>query len=282
MRFTLPAPEGFSLAAASGFAADFPGTATDLDAPGLRFAWALDGDWRTVVVTLNQRGAEIHGTVEPPGVHAAPAALTEAVRRDVERILCLDVDATGWSGLGAQDPVVGELQQRFPGLRPVLFYTPYEAAAWCLIGHRIQMAQAARIKQRLADEYGAQGAFPAPAALLDLPGPQPGLTERKVDQLHTLARAALDGALDRDRLRSQGFDDAARELQTLPGIGPFSAELVLIRGMGAPDALPEHEKRWQRAARATYGLRDGSDLETVTEAWRPYRSWVVLLLRAAA
>ncbi len=287
MSFRLPAPDGFSLAAASGFADAFPGTTTSAPVqPGLRFAWALDGSWRVVAVTLSQHGSgghtEIRGVVETGTGRDASATLTEAVRRDVERILCLDVDATGWAGLGAQDPVVGRLQARFPGLRPVLFCTPYEAAAWCILGHRIQMAQTARIKQRLTDEHGERGAFPAPSALLALPDPQPGLTGRKVDQLHALAQAALDGALDRDRLRSQGFAEAARELQQLPGIGPFSAELVLIRGMGAPDALPVHETRWQRTARAAYGLPDEAGLDQVSEAWRPYRSWVVLLVRASA
>jgi DNA-3-methyladenine glycosylase II len=75
--------------------------------------------------------------------------------------------------------------------------------------------------------------------------------------------------------------DAAGELQRLPGIGPFSAELILIRGVGAPDALPEHEPRFARAARAAYDLPDDADIEPVADAWRPYRAWVALLIRAS-
>lgn len=203
------------------------------------------------------------------------------VRRDVERILCLDVDARDFAGLGRHDPVVGELQKRFAGLRPVLFYTPYEAAAWCIIGQRIQMTQAATIKQRLADDYGDHGAFPSPARLGELAPPQRGLTDKKIDQLHHLAAAALDGALDRDRLRDQTYGDAERQLQQLPGIGPFSAELIRIRGMGAPDALPQHETRLQAAIRAAYQLPPDADIDAVADRWRPYRSWVALLLRAS-
>ena len=58
----------------------------------------------------------------------------------------LDVDGTGFAALGERDRVVRALQRRFPGLRPVLFYTPYEAAAWAIIGQRIRMTQAATIK----------------------------------------------------------------------------------------------------------------------------------------
>ncbi|MFJ2819431.1 hypothetical protein [Streptomyces sp. NPDC087294] len=51
-------------------------------------------------------------------------------------------------------PVVVGLQAEFPGLRPVLFHSPYEAAVWTVIGNRIRRTQAARIKARLAERYG--------------------------------------------------------------------------------------------------------------------------------
>jgi DNA-3-methyladenine glycosylase II len=52
--------------------------------------------------------------------------------------------------VGERDPVVGEVQHRYPGLRPVGFWSPYEAAAWTIIGHRIRITQAAAIKGRHA------------------------------------------------------------------------------------------------------------------------------------
>lgn len=278
MTFTIPAPAGFSLRAAADFAREFPGTRIGNREPdAMSFAWTLDGDWRTASVVLRQRDNEISGEIDGPDTDE----FTAVVRRDVERILCLDIDATDFPGLGRDDPVVDALQKRFAGLRPVLFYTPYEAAAWCIIGQRIQMTQAATIKQRLADDFGDRGAFPPPARLGELSSPQRGLTDRKIDQLHHLAAAALDGALDRDRLRTQSYNDAEQQLQQLPGIGPFSAELILIRGMGAPDALPRHEKRLQAATREAYKLAPNADINPVADQWRPYRSWIALLLRAA-
>ena len=68
------------------------------------------------------------------------------------------------------------------------------------------------------------------------------MTELKIEQLRSLGAAALDGALSRSRLRGLNLEDALHELQRLPGIGPFSAELILIRGVGDPDALPSHER----------------------------------------
>ncbi len=279
MSFTLPASAGFALRAAATFASGFPGTRTSNDDPeAVSFAWPLDGDWRSASVVLHQQGNDIRGEIDGPHTPEIEAL----VRRDVERILCLDVDASQFSAVGRHDPIVGELQKRFAGLRPVLFYTPYEAAAWSIIGQRIQMTQAATIKQRLADEYGERGAFPPPARLSELASPQRGLTAKKVEQLRQLGAAAITGVLDRDRLLEQRYDDAEKQLRELPGIGPFSAELILIRGMGAPDALPRHENRLHVATRTAYGLPSNADIDVIADRWRPYRSWVALLLRAAA
>ena len=270
-------PRGpFSLTAAAAFAEDFPGTRTAQAPTQLRYAWAVDGDWRTVQVTVRQDEPAVHAELD----HRPPADLARRAARDLEQILSLDVDGTGFAALGERDDVVKALQGRFPGLRPVLFYTPYEAAAWAIIGQRIRMTQAANIKERLSDERGTSGAFPAPAALAGLSAPQPGLTDRKIEQLRALATAAQDGVLTRERLRAMTYQEALKHLQQLPGIGPFSAELILIRGVGNPDALPDHDTRLDEAIRFAYRTSDDSAIHRITESWRPYRAWLALLLRA--
>jgi DNA-3-methyladenine glycosylase II len=73
--------------------------------------------------------------------------------------LSLDVDGSGFPAVGERDPVVAGLQRRYPGLRPVAFWSPYEAAAWAIIGQRIQIRQAAAIKARMADQLGELVSF---------------------------------------------------------------------------------------------------------------------------
>jgi len=109
-----------------------------------------------------------------------------------------------------------------------------------------------------------------------------GLPGEKLLRLRGLAEAALEGDLDADRLRALDPDQALAELRRLRGLGPFSAELVLIRGAGAPDVLPLAEPRLRRAVVDAYGLeRPPTDveLEELAERWRPFRSWVAFLLR---
>jgi DNA-3-methyladenine glycosylase II len=93
--------------------------------------------------------------------------------------------------------------------------------------------------------------------------------------------AALDGRLDAARLRALPRDQALAELRQLPGIGDFSAELVLLRGAGGdPDHIPRHEPLLTTRA---YGLPEPPSSEQLlhlSENWKPYRTWVTLLLRA--
>ena len=285
-RFEFDPSGPYSLAASvrflEGFApARYEGDGSDR----LRLAFFADGLGRgeqAAGALVNQEGDGV--VVETYG-EAAP----EAVRDQVERILSLDVDGSGFPGVGARDPVVGELQERYPGLRPVLFYSPYEAAAWAIIGNRIWIVQAAKIKARMTAELGKiievdgkeEHAFPGPSSLLEL-GSFPGLSERKVGYMRALARAALEGRLESSHLRSLPAEEALAELKKLPGIGGFSAELILLRGAGVPDRLPVHEPRLARAVAAAYGLKKppaAKELTEIAEGWRPYRTWVALHLR---
>ena len=204
------------------------------------------------------------------------------------------MDGSGFPAVGERDPVVGEIQRKYPGLRPVGFWSPYEAASWTIIGHRIRITQAAAVKARMAERLGEPVSFgdrvvhgfPSPQRLLDLGLAEldtfPGLAGRKPEWLRALARAALDGQLDAARLRAMPAAEALADLKKLPGIGDFSAGLTLLRGAGAPDAVPVSEPRLARAVALAYGLPGPAAPEqivAISENWRPYRTWVTLLLR---
>ncbi len=162
MRTTVRPRGRFSLAAAASFAEGFPGFDAGSRADeALSLSWAVDDDWRTVTATLRQKGDEIQIEV----VGASTDDLARRASRDAERIFSLDVDATDFARLGVDDPVVAGLQDQFPGLRPVLFFTPFEAAAWTILGQRIRTTQAVVLRRRLAAELGKRGAFPAPDRL---------------------------------------------------------------------------------------------------------------------
>jgi DNA-3-methyladenine glycosylase II len=277
--FPLSARGPFSLAETARFQGIFPAFASG---PRADFAFPADGTWTTVGVRVTD---DLTGhIVANPG--DLPADLIAA---QVSRILSLDIDGSGFAEIGVRDEVIGDLQKQFPGLRPVLFGSPYEAAAWALLCHRISMKQAATLRRRLSEELGDTvdfgdhklAAFPPPDRLATLE-PMPGMMLRKVENLRALGEAALSGDLDADLLRDMTIEQALTHLRKLQGIGPFSAELTLIRGAGVADLFPRETPRLRTVMAELYDLGPEpavAQLDAISQGWRPYRSWATFLLR---
>ncbi|WP_116045680.1 DNA-3-methyladenine glycosylase family protein [Amycolatopsis palatopharyngis] len=249
----------------------------------LPMAFTVEGEWQTAGVLVRpvaKRTIRIE-TEAPPTVVAAATA-------QARRILSLDTDARGFAAIGRRDPVVGQLQSWFRGVRPVLFHSPYEAACWAIIGNRIGSRQATSIMRHIAGEHGRRvvvgdtvlSSFPAPAELHALSGSL-RLPERKVSRLRAVAEIAHDGELTASMLLAMEAEDALRSLRRLPGIGPFSAELILTRGAGHPDVFPRGEHGVLEEMALAYGADpdDVSSLERIAESWQPFRSWAALLFR---
>ena len=199
----------------------------------------------------------------------------DAAAAQVRRFLALDVDGRGWPQVGRRDAVIADAQARLPGLRPCGFHPPYEAAAWSVLAQRLRISQAARLRAELIASYGEDGVFPPPQTLAR---PDLGLPGRKGEYLRAVAEAALDGLLDGAALRAVDPGQAVQRVQQVKGPDPFAAELVVVRGANAPDALPRHERRLDAEITERYG--PGRTLAEVSEVWRPYRTWAAVHLRA--
>lgn len=263
----------FNLQAARNY---FGGWLAPADEPeAVLMAFPVEGWQDSAKVVLRQRGNMVEGVVagENP----------EAAWRQALAAVSLDFDGSGFAAVGERDPVIGRLQAEYEMMRPVCFYSPYEAAAHFVIGHRTSIAQARALRQRLAqqrgDEVDGTRAFPRPQVLLELDSFGP-LAGEKMDRLHGIAAAALAGQLDRARLRSLPVEEALAELRTLRGIGAFIAEGILLRGAGVVDAVPSDEVTVQAIQRA-YELSKAPsrrEVEAIAEPWRPYRMWCAVLL----
>ena len=287
-RFVFTPRGPFSLAQSIRFLDGFAPLTPDGDGrpDTLRLAFAVDGDWQPVAIDARQ---DDRGRVR---VKVTGAADPKRTRDAVERMASLDVDGSALDTAVAGDDVACSLVAELEGLRPVCFGSPYEAAAWAVISQRIQMRQAVSIRRRMCEELGTMmvqvsgsvlEAFPTPEQLLRTASVQ-GLSAIKVERLHAIARAALGGELDARALRAAGLEEALAQLRELPGIGPFGADLVLIRGAGEPDHFARSERRLHTAMAEAYDVDAGDvdALEQIAQAWSPYRSWIGFLFRARA
>lgn len=249
----------------------------------VRMTFLLDGSFAPVGVDLRFEDGALRGQVA--GSDDIPA-----VERQVARIFSLDVDGTDYPAVGGRDAAVGRLLEALPGLRPVCFTSPYETATWAIISQRISMRQAAAIKARLIAEHGHPltlggievRCFPTPERLLQV-GAVPGLAAEKVERLHGVARAALAGLLDCDRLRALGDEEGPAAVRVIPGIGPFWASGIYLRGCGIQDVFPDEPVAIAALGRL-HGLGDqpGPDqVARLSQAYSPFRMWVCFLLRVA-
>lgn len=279
-------PDGaFSLAAAASFGFGPNTGRPQPDGERMSLAFAADDLVHHAAAFLTQDG---DGVVHCQVFGEADA---EQVVHQVRRVLSLDQSGTAWAEVGERDPVIGRLQHEFPGLRPVLFHSPYEAAAWSILSQRRHRTQATAMRRRLSQTYGRTftlpsgdvEAFPTPAELLAV-NSFPGLEPQRIDRLHGIARAALEGLLEPGRLLAMAPEAAMATLVELPGIGPMYGTLILLRSTGATDILTFGEPRLPSFVRHYYGLEHtamAAELATIAKSWRPFRTWAAVLLRVA-
>lgn len=275
-------PKGpFDLSRSIDFLEAWPASRRQATGAVLRFAFVAEHDWQPVGVRVTQQGDLVEIDIE---------GSSGGVAAQVARILSLDVDGTFIDDIARRDPVVAHLVNRAPGLRPVTFWTPWEAGCWAVLSQRTSTHTAGVIKQRISETLGTtvtvdgepMAAFPGPDVVLKAPT-LPGVNPVKLERIHGLAAAALDGTLTASALRAVPSDDALATLRQLPGVGPFSANLILIRGAGAPDVFTVAEPRLLAALRSVHHLPETAtehDYRSIAEHWRPLRSWVSFWLRA--
>ncbi|MHA3702322.1 DNA-3-methyladenine glycosylase family protein [Jatrophihabitans sp. YIM 134969] len=254
--------------------------------PMMRMAFTVDGYTTQAAVAVRQADDDGDVSVEVFG-----AADPEVVTDQVTRVLSLDVDATGWDALGGRDPFIGRLQSARPGLRPPLFHSAYEAAAWAVLSARRPARQMAVLRERLSSVHGAtfevagetRYAFPTPEQLLAV-REFDGLPLVKLQRLHGVARVAAEGGLDTATLRAADPAAVDAQLRTLDGIGPFSALLVTVRALGHTDVLPEGEPLVLEVLGELLG-RGGpvapGDFAELAAAWSPWRTWAGVFIRSA-
>lgn len=214
------------------------------DGRSYRRALAIAG--RPVAITVTQTGTReasrldvaLAGRDVPPSARSVAAdALT--------RLLGLEIDLSGFYARAARDRALGPLAARYRGLKPPRFPTLFESLLNAVACQQLSLAAGLSVLSRLAAAAGpAAGTlhpFPAPADVLRLTVPdlrELGFSERKAQTILELAHAAAEGELDRDRF--EPLDDAAvvRALVRRRGIGRWSADYALLRGLGRLHVFP--------------------------------------------
>ena len=217
---------------------------------------------------------------------APPAALLQ-LSSIARRMFDLAADPARIRTELGTDPLIGPLVKRRPGLRIPGTWDPFECAVRAVLGQQVSVAAGRTFAGRLVLHAGApvRGAadglthlFPTPARVAAATLDGIGLTGARARTLRALARATLDGTVDFGATPSE----LAAALTAVPGIGPWTAQYVLLRALGEPDALPSADLVLRRLAASSAGLLSGPQLEERARHWQPWRGYAVMHLWAAA
>ena len=252
-----------------------------------RRALALAGG--AVEVTVHQTGPpeKPRLRVEVEGERAGPGT-RPAITAALERLLGLRIDLSEFEQLAARDVRLGPLAKRFRGMKPPRFPTVFECLVNAIACQQVTLTLGIRLLGRLAEAYGPDAgggevparAFPRPE---DLAGRKPeelrplGFSRQKARALIDLSCAIAEGYLDLEAMATEPDEIVVDRLCRLRGVGRWTAEYVLLRGLGRLHVFPGDDVGARNNLQRWLETPVSLDYEGVSQALAPWRAYAGLI-----
>lgn len=259
------------------------------DAGVWRRVLAIGGKPIALAVRQIRAGSRPEIEITATGAGASRAEI-EAI---VKRTLGLERDLAPFYRMAERDPVLAPIVSRLSGMKPPRFPSIFEAFGNAISGQLVSLTAGLHVLNRVADAYGLEAecdgvtihSFPEPR-LLVRSNPDKlralGLSRPKARYLIDLARAAMNPR-DRDFASLEALDDAAaiERLCSLAGVGRWTAEYVLLRGLGRVHIFPGDDVGGQNGLAKFLGIDrklDHADVRRLLARWHPYAGLIYLHL----
>jgi len=243
----------------------------------------IQGKPAEVAVTQPHPGGDSTLLVTVAGGRGAAEAepmVTEALGL----LLGIRVDLSQFYEFSRTDSLLWPLVERFQGLKPPRFPSVYEALVNAIACQQITLAVGIILLNRLTaaygktfkSEHGTVYAFPLPE---DLAEARPealrklGFSHQKSRALIELSQKISDNTINLDEIKDRSDDVALKQLRELRGIGRWSADYVLLRGLRRIHIFPADDVGGRNKLRRMLDLRKPLDYEgaqRVLARWRPY------------
>lgn len=261
----------------------------DLLTPDGQYVRVLAGESGPVMVhvTQSRRGDSLSVVVE--GATSNEVEVLGLVRG----MLGTDRDLTPFDQSAARIPWMAPLVDRMRGVKPPRYPTLWEACANAIVFQQVSLRAASAIMHRLIVALGRSvelDGVPMPVYLFpdqesthnasdDLLR-STGLSANKIATLRRVAEAIASGMLDQTTLEDCASSDAAASLRRIKGIGPWTAAVILLRGLGRLDVFPANDT----SVASNIALVAGSapfDAQAVLTALGPQRGMLYFYLLLA-
>jgi DNA-3-methyladenine glycosylase II len=257
-----------------------------------------DGTTYRRVIVVSGRSTEVEvrqvGSTATPRliVTAAPALRTRSerqrVRSAVDRLLGTRVDLRDWYRTAEDDPRLEPLAVRFRGMKPPQLLTVFETLVNAFACQQLSLVVGLELLNRLAVVCGvrrgtgtrARYSFPTPGDVIRHHAADYraiGFSRQKVDALLTLAQGIHDGRIAVEALTRYTDAEVCGRLRGLRGVGRWTAEYVLLRGLGRLHVFPGDDVGAQKSLARWLGRRAPLDYAGVSMAvkkWKPYAGMV--------
>jgi DNA-3-methyladenine glycosylase II len=279
-----------------------------LDLTAIRFARFKDEIVDRVQPKQYQRllvvdGQSVLATVTDIGTTAKPQLQVELQgprKTDLDRpefaallrhILCTDLDLKPFYRKVRADELLGPIIPRFRGLKLPASPTIFESLVMAVLSQQVNLTFAYSIKRELVETFGERQtiggetyyAFPRPerfAAETADDMRRFRLSGAKAATLVRLGEAFATGAIKEDELQLLSDEDIVERLIQIKGIGRWSAEIALLRGLARPDAFPGGDLGVVKyVAQGLLGKAEKAteaDMRAFAERWRPYRGLALI------
>jgi DNA-3-methyladenine glycosylase II len=212
----------------------------------------------------------------------------EEVEHLVRKMLGLATDLEPFYELADSHDFLKPLVERFSGVKPPRFASLFEALANAIACQQVTLDLGIILLNRLSKRFGVRVvdhdasvySFPLPSDLAEVSEEsikELGFSRQKARAIKELALRVGDGTLDLEFLEGATNEEAAEYLSNIRGIGRWSAEYVLLRGLGRMDVFPGDDIGAQNNLRRLFHLDEKPNYEEIrrlTSAWHPYEGVV--------
>ena len=216
------------------------------------------------------------------------------IQNKIRWMLGLDEDLREfYAHVEEHDPILTRFIRRLRGLRAPATPTVFEAVIHALVEQQISFNFAGKIKSRLVQKFGEtmeiEGetyyAFPKPERLSrttpeELRALQ--LSRRKGEYIIGVASQVASGEIDFEALKFQPNQTVVEEISKLRGLGKWTAEMVMVRGMRKLDAIPADDVALRRLISHYYfngaKVSNKQARDLAEERWGQYRGYAAFYL----
>jgi AraC family transcriptional regulator of adaptative response / DNA-3-methyladenine glycosylase II len=287
--FVLRLPASYRVADPLGYHGRDPSSRSEaVQGNAIHKPMVLDGVPLVLTTSLTEDGAACDVS---SGKLLEPATMA-TIHAICLRMLGLTADPTPFESHVSKTKELAKVVAQRPGLRIPLTATNWEALAWAIIGQQINLAFACSLRRELVELVGTSvegGMIAHPDASTVAKLDERDLTKRrysssKARYLIGAARAVASKTLDIDALSMGSAQLAAVKLEAVAGIGTWTANYVMMRGLGFVDCVPVGDSALSMALQRAHELGARPDATATTrlmEAYAPYRSFATAHLWAS-